>query len=100
MSKETKVTIDILSVMINKGFMEVREEFKSARNEFKEVHMEIDEIRDEIKELRSGMLFRFDGLQNQIDNININFIPRREHDLVKDRVSKIERRVGIPRIKQ
>ena len=83
--KPKRITMDDLGEMIKKGFDGAQSDLNYA----------VDRIDQKIDNLDKKMEFRFDGLQNQIDNISINYTPRVEHDSLKGRVKKIERKVGI-----
>ena len=63
--EEEQMTFDKLAVMINHGF--------------KEAHKDLIDVK---RELEQRMDYRFDGIQNQLDNIYLNFTTRREHGLL------------------
>jgi hypothetical protein len=59
---------------------------------FEEVDRKFDELRTEFKQ---ELEYRFNSLSNRIDSITLDYIPRREDKLLKERVEKVERKVGI-----
>ncbi|MDE2041429.1 MAG: hypothetical protein KGI59_03565 [Patescibacteria group bacterium] len=91
MNNGSQITVDELAIMINKGFMAADRSLKDNLASLE------TRLGDRIDGLEQHMNYRLDGLQNQLDNIYLNYITRREHGLLKDRVTKIERKVGIPR---
>jgi len=48
-----------------------------------------------IDDLEAKMEYRFSGVQNQLDNIYIDKVPRREISLLSVRVKKVEKKLGI-----
>lgn len=72
--KENGVTIDDLAIMIAKGFGAVDKRIDSL-----EEHMD----------------YRFTGIQNQLDNIYLNYPNRMEYTHLSNRVKKIERKASI-----
>lgn len=75
--------------MINNGFKEAHQNLLEAKTELKQ------EFNQRIDDLEQKMDYRFNGVQNQLDNIYLNYTQRHEHDLLKDRVKRVERKVGI-----
>lgn len=72
--EEVKVTIDSLAMMISR--LETR-------------------LVDRIDILEKEMKYRFTGVQNQLDNIYLNYTTMNEHRLLKDRMTRIERKISI-----
>ncbi|MFA6601899.1 MAG: hypothetical protein WCT02_03505 [Candidatus Paceibacterota bacterium] len=80
-TKSGRITIDDLAVMIS--HLEDRLSGK------------IDGLESRINSLEKEMRFGFTGVQNQLDNIYLNYTTMSEHALLRDRVKRIERKVGI-----
>lgn len=57
--------------------------------------LRIDGVDDRISSLEKRMEKRFDDVQSQIDHIYKNYATVREHSLLRDRVKRVERKVGI-----
>lgn len=92
--KPGKITIDKLGEMINNGFEESN----------KNLHYEIGCLEDRLGNRIDGLDkridgldqkidFRFNGLQNRMDNTNIHYLTIGEHNLLKVRVEKVEKKV-------
>jgi hypothetical protein len=77
-TKSEEVSIDDLGRWIKNGFAEARTDLLEVK-----------------QDLKKEMKYRFDGLQNQLDNIYLNYTRRDEYALLKERVKKIERKVGV-----
>lgn len=76
--KPRKLTIDDLGGMISR-----LEDRLCAR---------IDSLEQRVFKLETKVDFRFNALQNQLDNIYLNYVTHREQDLLKSRVTKLEKR--------
>ncbi len=81
LNQPMKITIDELARMINKGFKESNENLKT----------EVNRLEGKIDE-------GFKKVKNQINEIKIDYVRSNEHSLLKNRVKRIERKIGIPAI--
>lgn len=94
------ITIDMLAVMINQGFLDAHKDLIDVTSSLKkELEDKIDNLESKMnlrfEETERKMDFRFNGIQNQLDNIYLNYTQRMEHTQLKERVRKVERKVGI-----
>jgi type I site-specific restriction endonuclease len=91
-----EITIEKLAVMINNGFKEAHKDLIDVTSRLEEkLSGRMDSLEQRMDNFEKKMDYRFDGLQNQLDNIYLNYTQRHEHNLLKERVRKVERKVGI-----
>ncbi len=97
-----EVTIDELGKWIKEGFdglgqriggLETR--FNGLEQRFDRLEQRFDGLELRFDGLEKKMDFRFTGIQNQLDNMSLDHVTRREHGLIVDRVKRVERKVGI-----
>ena len=81
--KPARITIDKLGEMINNGFKEVDKRIDDLDTKFEK----------KIDDLDKKVDFRFNGLQNRMDNTNVHYITTGEHNFLKERVNKVEKKV-------
>ena len=97
--KPKRISMDTLGEMIKKGFDGAQRDLNSVANRIDQkidgLETRIDGLELRFDGLDNKLDFKFTGLQNQIDNMTLNYTPRLEHNLLKDRVQKVERKVGI-----
>lgn len=79
-----RMTIEELAGMVQRGFADIQSRFVT-----------IDMFEKRMDALEKKMEQRFNDVQAQLDNIYTNYTTMREHELLRDRVKHIERRVGI-----
>ena len=88
-------TIDDLAIMVNNGFKESYKdllEFKKEVNyQFKEVNIRFNTVDSQFKEVN----VRLDTIGNQVGKIRSSYVTIDEHNLLNERVKKVERRVSI-----
>ena len=87
-----EITIEKLAVMINNGFKEAHRDLIDVEEK---LSGRMDSLEQRMDGLEKTMNYRFDGMQNQLDNIYLNYTQRHEHNLLRERVRKVERKVGI-----
>jgi predicted nuclease with TOPRIM domain len=118
--KSEQMTFDKLAVMINNGFKESHKDLMDVKHElgqridrlevrFDGLESRFDRLekRFDVLEVRfDGLESRFDGLEKQVkdgfeenqrqfDKINVDYISKCEHNLLKGRVLKVEKHLAI-----
>jgi len=73
-TKEKRITLNDLAGMVQRGFLAVDKRFE---------------------DMDTKLDYRFNSAQSQLDNICLNYTTRQEHSLLKDRVKRVESKVGI-----
>lgn len=87
-TQHTDDSIESLAGMIARRFDGVDKRFVG-------IDKRIDGLDERVSELESRMEYRFNGIQNQLDNIYLDKVPRREYGFLCTRVKKIERKLGM-----
>lgn len=93
--KPKRITIEVLGKMINNGFKEAHNDLMDVRNS---LIAKIEGVDEKVDSLETRMEFRFNGTQNQLDNVYLNYTRKVDYDLLKERMKKVERRLGISNI--
>src|SRR3989338_4194293 len=92
--KPARITIDKLGEMINNGFKEVDKRIDDLDTKFEKKIDDLDtKFEKKIDDLDKKVDFRFNGLQNRMDNTNVHYITTGEHNFLKERVNKVEKKV-------
>src|SRR3989344_2237177 len=92
--KPARITIDKLGEMINNGFKEVEKRIDDLDTKFEKRIDDLDtKFEKKIDDLDKKVDFRFNGLQNRMDNTNVHYITTGEHNFLKERVNKVEKKV-------
>jgi len=88
-SKNKKITIDDLAIMVAKGFGGIDKKFGGIDKKFESVSKDIDGLRNDITEVKESVKFA----RRDILNIGDRFVPRFEFDNLLTRVGKIEQKI-------
>ena len=79
-----RITIDMLAIMVQKGFQELRGDF---RMEISRLDVRIDKLEER---LEAKMDYQFTALSNRIDDHALNKVSRAEHAKLEKRVARNE----------
>jgi BMFP domain-containing protein YqiC len=79
-----KVTIDDLATMVQRGFIEIREDIRADTS-----HLD-SKLSSRIDRLEAKLDYRFDSLSNRIDDLSLTKISRDEHRMLATRVTNLE----------
>ncbi|MFA6392614.1 MAG: hypothetical protein WCW54_00810 [Candidatus Paceibacterota bacterium] len=83
-TKNKKITIDDLAIMVAKGFTKVDERFDKVENELNGVKKDISEVKENLRTTRNDVL-----------NIGDKFVPYHTFDQLTNRVSILEKKIKI-----
>lgn len=65
----------------------------AVNNEFVKIHFKLDELDKNLIEFKEDFRMKTEGLQNQLDNIYLNYVMRNEYVYLEKRVKVLERKV-------
>ena len=63
----------------------------ATKNQFDRVSIRLDEMNDNLVKFKEETDVRFNGIQNQLDNMTMNYTMRIEHVKLDGRVKRLER---------
>ena len=88
-TKNKKITIDDLAMMVAKGFESVEKDISEVKKDISEVKKDISEVKKDISEVKENLSATRDDVLNMGDR----FVPRYEfHDLLI-RFDRLEQKV-------
>ena len=87
-TKNKKITIDDLAIMVAKGFDDVKSEIKSEINEVKK---EINEVKKDVNDVKENLRIT----RNDVLNIGDKFVSYHTFDQLASRVNTLEKKAKI-----